>query len=108
MQGVRVPAHPTKKSLTLPGVLYALSDPSRLAIVRSLSLRGDQSCGMLTLEMAKSTASHHFRVLREAGIIWMKPEGTQFINSIRRADLDSRFPGLLGAVLEACSGELDR
>ena len=85
--------------MSLSGVLYALSDPARLSIVHSLAANGAQSCGMLCAQVAKSTASHHFRVLREAGIIQMQAEGTHFINSLRRADLDSRFPGLLDAVL---------
>ncbi|WP_226764540.1 ArsR/SmtB family transcription factor [Deefgea salmonis] len=93
--------HPSKESITLSGILYALSDPTRLALIQSLASKGAQSCGALSLPVAKSTASHHFRVLREAGIIQMQAEGTQFINSLRRDDLDSRFPGLLDAVLLA-------
>ena len=61
----------------------------------------EQPCGTFGLSVAKSTASHHFRVLREAGVIQMRAEGTQYINSLRRKDLDSRFPGLLDAVLLA-------
>lgn len=98
---MRSPAHPTEDQMTLPGVLYALSDPTRLAIVSSLVEQGDQTCGALNLPVAKSTASHHFRVLREAGILRMTPEGTQFINSVRRTELDKRFPGLLDAVLRS-------
>lgn len=96
---MRTPTHPPIESLTLSGVLYALSDPARLSIVRSLACKGEQACGALSLPVAKSTASHHFRVLREAGLIQMRAEGTQFINSLRREELDSRFPGLLDAVL---------
>ena len=98
---VRTPHHPPKKSLTLAGVLYALSDPVRLTIVKGLAVKGKQACGTFNLPIAKSTASHHFRVLREAGIIRMESEGTQYINTLRREDLDSRFPGLLDAVLKA-------
>ncbi|MBI3562074.1 MAG: helix-turn-helix transcriptional regulator [Gammaproteobacteria bacterium] len=93
--------HPAKKSLTLSRVLYAFSDPVRLSIVKSIAAHGEQPCGTFGLSVAKSTASHHFRVLREAGVIQMRPEGTQYINSLRRDDLDSRFPGLLDAVLRA-------
>lgn len=82
-------------------VLHALSDPVRLAIVRSIAAQGAQPCGTFSLPVAKSTASHHFRVLREAGVISVQPEGTQYINSLRRDDLDARFPGLLDAVLHA-------
>lgn len=93
--------HPPKKSLTLTRVLYALSDPVRLSIVKHLAEDGGKPCGTFCLPVAKSTASHHFRVLREAGVIQMRSEGTQYINSLRREDLDARFPGLLDAVLRA-------
>ena len=93
--------HPSRKTLTLSRVLYALSDPVRLSIVKSIDAQGEQPCGTFGLSVAKSTASHHFRVLREAGVIQMRAEGTQYINSLRRKDLDSRFPGLLDAVLLA-------
>ncbi len=98
---MRVLHHPTRKSLRLSKVMHALSDPVRLSIVRSLAVRGEQPCGTFGLSVAKSTASHHFRVLREAGVIQMRAEGTQYINSLRREDLDSRFPGLIDAVLGA-------
>lgn len=98
---MRTPVHPSKEDLTLTRVLYALSDPARLAIVQNLASKGEQACGALCQDMAKSTASHHFRVLREAGIIRMTADGTQFINNIRKEDLDSRFPGLLDAVLRS-------
>jgi DNA-binding transcriptional ArsR family regulator len=98
---MRLPNHPPTESLALTRVLHALSDPARLSIVESLALKGPQPCGALSLPVAKSTASHHFRVLREAGLIQMQADGTQFINSLRRDDVDSRFPGLLDAVLQA-------
>lgn len=98
---MRLPNHPPVDSLTLTRVLHALSDPARLSIVQTLANQGAQPCGALCLPIAKSTASHHFRVLRESGIIQMQAEGTQFINSIRRDDLESRFPGLLDAVLQS-------
>ena len=85
----------------MTGVLYALSDPVRLAIVRRLADDGDKACGTFGLPVAKSTASHHFKVLRDAGVIQTRPEGTQYINSLRREDLEVRFPGLLDAVLRA-------
>jgi DNA-binding transcriptional ArsR family regulator len=93
--------HPNKENMTLARVLHALSDPARLSIVQSLATKGCQACGALNLPVAKSTASHHFRTLREAGVIHMRPEGTQYINMLRRDDLESRFPGLLDAVIRA-------
>lgn len=98
---MRIRNHPAADDLSLPQVLHALSDPVRLSLVRDLAGGGEQPCNALELAVAKSTASHHFRVLREAGIIRQRPEGTQYLNSLRREDLDRRFPGLLDAVLRA-------
>jgi len=98
---MRSPSHPPTETLSLARVLHALSDPVRLSLVQSLATNGEQACGALNLAVAKSTASHHFRVLREAGVIQMRPEGTYFVNSLRKNDLDRRFPGLLDAVLQA-------
>lgn len=98
---MRVLNHPPKKSITLSGVLYALSDPMRLSIVRSLAAQDGRPCGAFCLSVAKSTVSHHLRVLREAGVIRMQAEGTQYLNSLRSEDLNSRFPGLLEAILRA-------
>jgi DNA-binding transcriptional ArsR family regulator len=69
--------------------------------VRSLAESGERPCGTFGIPLAKTTLSHHFKVLREAGIISIRVEGTQRMNSLRRTDLESRFPGLLSAVLNA-------
>jgi DNA-binding transcriptional ArsR family regulator len=95
------PAHPAVETLELPAVLHALSDPLRLRIVRDLSDRGACNCGTFAVPVAKSTLSHHLRVLREAGLTFTEPAGTQRVVSLRRTDLDTRFPGLLDAVLAA-------
>jgi DNA-binding transcriptional ArsR family regulator len=94
--------HPTRENLDLGDVLQALSDPNRLQIVRRLA-ESDAgcACGAFGLELTKSTLTHHFRVLREAGVIRQQAEGTARINTLRREDLDARFPGLLDAVLGA-------
>ena len=93
--------HPDAGELELAAVLHALSDPLRLDIVRMLASEGPRTCGTFTVPVAKSTLSHHFRVLREAGVTLTEPDGTQRVVSLRRADLDARFPGLLDAVLAA-------
>ncbi|MBI3524896.1 MAG: helix-turn-helix transcriptional regulator [Betaproteobacteria bacterium] len=98
---MRVINHPPKKSMTLTGILYALSDPVRLSIVKELATHGESPCGAFCLTVAKSTVSHHLRVLREAGVIRMRSEKTQYINTLRREELDSCFPGLLDAILRA-------
>ncbi len=86
--------------MELAAVLHALSDPQRLRIVRMLAEDPEpRACGTFGLEVSKSTATHHFRVLREAGIIEQRTEGTAKFNTLRRADLEQRFPGLLDAVL---------
>ena len=80
-------------------MLQALGDPVRLTIVRELAARQECACGSLELGVSKATRSHHFRVLREAGITDTRLEGTHRYVSLRRADLEARFPGLLGAIL---------
>jgi DNA-binding transcriptional ArsR family regulator len=92
---------PTIEELELPAVLHALSDPIRLRIVRDLEDAGACNCGAFAVPVAKSTLSHHLRVLREAGLTLTEPSGTQRVVSLRRADIDARFPGLLDAVLAA-------
>ncbi|HWH12161.1 MAG TPA: helix-turn-helix domain-containing protein [Solirubrobacteraceae bacterium] len=96
--------HPAPEALELPAVLHALSDPQRLSIVRKLAAaEGPRRCGSFDLAVTKSTLTHHFRVLREAGLIEQREDGTARLNSLRRADLDDRFPGLIDAVLRPAS-----
>lgn len=86
----------------LADVLAALSDPVRLQIVRTLAADGEgRPCGSFDLPVAKSTASHHFRVLREAGVIDQEERGRTRHTTLRRDDLERRFPGLLEIVLRA-------
>ncbi len=114
MQLMRLLYHPNKKDISLAGVLYALGDPVRLEIVKQLAQKGELSCAALAMPVAKSTLSHHFKVLREAGVLHCRKEGTQHINSLRREDLDDRFPGLLDTVLQAavcspgCQGTVEK
>jgi DNA-binding transcriptional ArsR family regulator len=87
--------------LDLPTVMHALSDPVRLRIVSQLAELGEQNCGSLDLPVAKSTCSHHFRVLREAGVVAQRVDGKCRFNRLRIDELEQRFPGLLDAVLRA-------
>jgi DNA-binding transcriptional ArsR family regulator len=70
-------------------------------VLRQLEGRGETLCGRLDVAVAKSTLSQHLRVLREAGVTRTRPEGTQRWLSVRRDDLDAKFPGLLDVVLAA-------
>jgi len=101
--GMRALPHPASEDLQLTEVLRALSDPVRLEAVARLAAAGELTCGEVGqgLGVHKSTASHHFRILREAGLITTKQEGRQKFLSLRRDDLESRFPGLLDSVLSA-------
>jgi DNA-binding transcriptional ArsR family regulator len=96
--------HPPAADLRLPRVLAALADPVRLAMVRTLAVRGDSPCAELHhaagLQISRSTFSHHQRTLREAGVIRERIRGAQRILSVRRAELDTCFPGLLNAILD--------
>ena len=94
--------HPDKNEIELASVMHALSDPHRLEIVRRLAADTEpRPCGTLGFNLSKSTMTHHFRTLREAGVIEQVRDGTTKLTSLRRDDLDGRFPGLLDAVLSA-------
>ena len=96
---VFLPKEPAKKELQLTAVLSALSDEVRLGIVRQLAKRGEQPCGVFEVDRPKSSLSHHFRVLRESGVVSTRKDGKLLMNTLRREDLEARFPGLLKAVL---------
>jgi DNA-binding transcriptional ArsR family regulator len=91
--------------LSLERVLHALSDPVRLRIVAALVERGESTCGSFDVPVTKSTCTHHFRVLREAGIITQRQVGTTRLNALRRAELDSSFPDLLDTILQAAAAD---
>jgi len=100
------PGEPRIEDVTLAAVMAALSDPARVAIVRTLAAEGERTCGTFDLGISKATRSHHFKVLREAGLTHTRAEGTHRHVSLRREELDARFPGLLDAVLTAAAREL--
>jgi DNA-binding transcriptional ArsR family regulator len=103
--------HPARTQIRLETVLHALSDPARLQVVRYLAelADGDEApCSAIDLAVTKSTSTHHFRVLREAGVIQQVYRGTAKMSAIRRADLDALFPGLLDAVLVADAAQRRR
>lgn len=93
--------HPSREQIQLEDVLAALGHPVRMQILRALTAEGECPCRSVTeaLGVTKSTATHHWRVLREAGVIAQRPEGRNMLTTVRCEDLAVRFPGLLDAIL---------
>jgi DNA-binding transcriptional ArsR family regulator len=92
--------HPDRDQIDLSSVLHALSDPQRRGIVAELAASDTpRPCGSFAPGITKSTRTHHFRVLREAGLVEQWKEGTSKMSRLRREDIDARFPGLLDSVL---------
>jgi DNA-binding transcriptional ArsR family regulator len=100
-------ATPATGDIELVSLLQALADPVRLHLVAVLDdADGEVSCSEIALPVTKSTASHHYKVLREAGVIEARVDGTRRYYRVRRADLDARFPGLLDSVLRGAEREV--
>ncbi|MEU7145523.1 helix-turn-helix domain-containing protein [Nocardia sp. NPDC046473] len=92
---------PDRADLRLDHVLAALSDPLRLTMIQKLLIESphtDRSCGWFDIDRPKSTLTHHFRVLREAGVTRQQRYGLERRSKVRIDDLDARFPGLLNLV----------
>ncbi|MFD9906175.1 ArsR/SmtB family transcription factor [Streptomyces sp. NPDC059063] len=100
--------HPERDQIRVDGVLTALGNPLRLSVIRLLDSGGDHNCTSVlnTLGVtAKSTMTHHWRVLRENGVIWQRPSGRENLLTLRREDLDARYPGLLDAILAGAQAD---
>jgi DNA-binding transcriptional ArsR family regulator len=99
--------HPSLNDVPLASVLHALSDPTRLAIVRRLNADlGEEGEGLacncaVPGDLPRATMSNHFNMLRNAGLIESRKHGTTVVSRLRRDEIDARFPGLLDAVLAA-------
>ncbi len=94
--------HPVVEDIELEGVMHALSDPMRVRMVRALAeLDEPCACGAIEVPVSKSTRTHHWRVLRENGLIRQTEQGTAKLTELRRDDLEARFPGLLRIVLDS-------
>lgn len=93
--------HPQAKAFELTAILHALSDPYRLWIVQTLAKTQPLACGPLQGDRPKSSVSHHFSVLRRAGLVRTEVVGTTHMNSLRSDELEQVFPGLLAAILQA-------
>jgi DNA-binding transcriptional ArsR family regulator len=102
----RVLPEPSAGSFDLTAVLSALAEPGRRALMTELNRSSEPvDCAVVVeharLGLSNPTISHHYRVLREAGLIRTVAEGRKRIVTVRRDDLEARFPGLLDAVLTA-------
>ncbi|WP_040776108.1 ArsR/SmtB family transcription factor [Nocardia pneumoniae] len=96
--------HPEIDAVSIDAVLHALADPTRRRIVRMLIDEGDRPCGSFGLGIPPSTLSHHFKALRNAGLIRQFDQGRQRMNTLRLAELDARFPGLVASILAQAEG----
>jgi DNA-binding transcriptional ArsR family regulator len=98
--------HPAREQIALPAVLTALGDDTRLAIVGHLARCGEtcMTCGQFSAIASKTNLSYHLAKLREAGVIRVEPRGTARMVSLRREDLDSRFPGFLDSIVATAIG----
>jgi DNA-binding transcriptional ArsR family regulator len=101
---------PAAENLQLPRVLAALAEPNRLATVQYVASSGESCCSEIIqqagLAMTKSTFSHHLRILREAGVLTKRIQGTKGYTKLRKDDLDRRFPGLIDAIIDAENQDL--
>ena len=94
--------HPGIEQVELTDIMYALSDPTRLEIVGRLANAGRKmTCGELDLNRPKSSMSHHFKILRAAGIVEKLIEGTEHMNALRLEEIERKFPGVLQSILRS-------
>lgn len=93
--------HPETADIDLLDVLHALSDPTRMTIIQTLLADPERACGTFPVDVARSTLTHHFRVLRASGVIRQRDDRTRRWTTLRRDDLDTRFPGLLDNIVRA-------
>ncbi|GAA2309407.1 MULTISPECIES: ArsR/SmtB family transcription factor [Streptomyces] len=98
---MREVSQPATEAIRMVEVLRALADPVRLEIIQRLAVTGEESCNAIggDLDVHQTTLSHHYRVLREAGVTWTTVKGRSRLVRLRRDDLDALFPGLLDSVL---------
>lgn len=98
--------HPTIEQVELTDIMYALADPTRLEIVLMLAQAGKKlTCGEINLNRPKSSMSHHFKILRSAGLVETLIEGTEHMNSLRLEEVEGKYPGVLTAVLKSAVGK---
>jgi DNA-binding transcriptional ArsR family regulator len=105
MAAVRTYVHPETEEISLARVLFALSEPLRLEMVRTLAREGEVDSIDLGPDLPRSTLTHHTGLLRESGVAFVRAEGRKCMISLRVEDLDARFPGLVGTVLAGYESE---
>lgn len=102
---MRSPTEPKTADMDLVAVLHALGDPVRLGLVRLMAADGEVPCSPQHLNVPRSTLSNHWRILREAGITSTRSEGKARYMTLRRDDLEARFPGVLEPILTVAAPE---
>ena len=110
--GMRPLFHPPIEDVTVEGILHALSDPVRVAIFANIATSNcAHNCSNFVnisqKQIPKSTLSHHFRALREAGLIRAERRGVEMQNTSRCSEIESRFPGLIAAILNAHKAQIE-
>lgn len=105
MAAARTYHHPDADEIALPRVLFALSEPLRLTMVRVLTERGEVDSLELGPELPRSTLTHHTSLLRESGLVFVRAEGRKCMIRLRADDLEARFPGLIPAILAGYEDE---
>jgi len=105
MWPMRPIAHPSAQTVMLAQIFHALSDPAHLRILERIALAPELACNATGEALPRSTLSHHFRILREAGLLTCRREGTLQLNRLRREIVDAKAPGLLDTVLAAAERE---
>jgi DNA-binding transcriptional ArsR family regulator len=100
------PVHTDPEDVSVLTALSALADPVRIQLVRALAGSDDwtRSCGSFDVPVGKAALSHHFTVLRGAGLVEQRDQGPKRVNRLRREEFDARFPGLLALVLRDDAG----
>ncbi|MFI2561099.1 ArsR/SmtB family transcription factor [Nocardia farcinica] len=103
MAPARTYQHPEVSEIAMPKVLFALSEPLRLSMVRILAEHGEVDSIELGPDLPRSTLTHHTSLLRESGVVFVRAEGRKCMIRLRKDDLEERFPGLIDTVLSGYS-----
>jgi DNA-binding transcriptional ArsR family regulator len=98
--------HPSIENIIVEDILYALSDPVRVAIYADIigadcPQRCSRFLNVSEIAIPKSTLSRHFKILREAGLIRSERQGVEIRNTSRCEEIEKRFPGLILAIVNA-------